>query len=40
MKMKKAIIRTLIVMIVAILGIGSIIPSFAVTEENKELLTD
>ena len=37
MKMKKAIIRTLIVMIVAILGIGSIIPSFAVTEENKEL---
>ena len=37
MKMKKAIIRTLIVMMVAILGIGSIIPSLAVTDENKEL---
>ena len=37
MKMRKAIIRTLIVMMVAILGIGNIIPSLAVTEENKEL---
>ena len=37
MKMKKAIIRTLIVMMVAILGLGSIIPSLATTEENKEL---
>ena len=38
MKMKKAIIRTLIVMMVAILGLGSIIPSLATTDENKELL--
>ena len=37
MRTKKAIIRILIVVMVAILGIGSIIPSLAVTEENKEL---
>ena len=37
MKMKKAIIRTLIVMMVAILGIGSIIPSFASKNIEKNL---
>ena len=37
MKMKRAIIRTLIVVMVAMLGIGTILPSLAVTEENKEL---
>ena len=37
MKMKKAIIRTLIVMMVAILGLGSIIPSLAAETVNKEL---
>ena len=37
MKMKKAIIRTLVVMMAAILGIGVILPSLAVTEEDKEL---
>ena len=37
MKMKKAIIRTLIVMMVAVLGLGSIIPSLATSEENQEL---
>ena len=37
MKMKKAIIRTLIVMMVAVWGLGSIIPSLATTVENKEL---
>ena len=38
MKMKKAIIRTLIVMMVTVLGLGSIIPSLAATAEDKELL--
>ena len=37
MKMRKAIIRTLIVMMVAILEIGNIIPSLAFTNENKVL---
>ena len=37
MKMKKAIIRTLIVMMVIILGLGSIIPSLAAETVNKEL---
>ena len=37
MKMKKAIIRTLIVMMVAVLGLGSIIPSLAVANESKDL---
>ena len=37
MRTKKAIIRILIVVMVAILGIGSIIPSLAVTNEEKNL---
>ena len=37
MKMKKAIIRTLIVMMVAVLGLGSIIPSLAVETVEKNL---
>ena len=40
MKVNKAIIRTLIVMIVAILGIGLVMPSLAVTNENKELVLE
>ena len=40
MKMKKAIIRSLIVVMVAILGIGIILPSLAVTNENKELVLE
>ena len=37
MKMKNTILRTLIVIMVAIFGIGIVLPSLAVTEENKEL---
>ena len=37
MKMKNTILRTLIVIMIAILGIGIVLPSLAVTEENNEL---
>ena len=40
MKMKKAIIRSLIVIMVVILGIGIFLPSLAVTNENKELVLE